>query len=110
MWNRLTARLLGSVWWFRPSDPRSIVPVLSLLLVSATCLLAYSNGANDNFKGVASLFGSETTDYRTALAWGTLSTFLGSVASVILAQGLLSAFSGKGLVPPSVAVVAGSRP
>ncbi len=77
--------------------------VLTLLLVGATCLLAYSNGANDNFKGVASLFGSETTDYRTALAWGTLTTFLGSVASVVLAQGLMSAFSGKGLVPPSVA-------
>lgn len=77
--------------------------MLSLLLVSATCLLAYSNGANDNFKGVASLFGSETTDYHTALAWGTFSTFLGSVASVVLAQGLLAAFSGKGLVPPSVA-------
>ena len=77
--------------------------VLSLLLVGATCLLAYSNGANDNFKGVASLFGSGTTDYRTALAWGTFSTFLGSVASVVLAQGLLAAFSGKGLVSPSVA-------
>lgn len=77
--------------------------VLSLLLVGATCLLAYSNGANDNFKGVASLFGSGTTDYRTALAWGTFSTFLGSLASVVLAQGLLSAFSGKGLVPPAIA-------
>jgi phosphate/sulfate permease len=28
------------------------------LLFFATCFLAYSNGANDNFKGVASLFGS----------------------------------------------------
>ena len=26
------------------------------LLFLATCFLAYSNGANDNFKGVASLF------------------------------------------------------
>lgn len=77
--------------------------MLSLLLIGATCLLAYSNGANDNFKGVASLFGSGTTNYRTAIAWGTFTTFLGSVASVVLAQGLLSAFSGKGLVPPAVA-------
>jgi len=77
--------------------------VLSLLLLGATCLLAYSNGANDNFKGVASLFGSDTTNYRTALAWGTFTTFAGSVASVVLAQGLLSAFSGKGLIPPDVA-------
>lgn len=76
---------------------------MSLLLLGATCLLAYSNGANDNFKGVASLFGSETTSYRTALIWGTFTTFLGSIASVVLAQGLLAAFSGKGLVPPSIA-------
>jgi PiT family inorganic phosphate transporter len=32
--------------------------VLGLLLFAATCFLAYANGANDNFKGVASLFGS----------------------------------------------------
>ena len=77
--------------------------MLSLLLFAATCFLAYSNGANDNFKGVASLFGSDTTDYRTAIAWGTVTTFLGSVASVFLAQALLTAFSGKGLVPDHVA-------
>ena len=77
--------------------------MLSLLLFGATCLLAYSNGANDNFKGVASLFGSGTTSYRTAIAWGTFTTLLGSLASVVLAQGLLSAFSGKGLVPSSLA-------
>jgi len=31
--------------------------VIALALFLATCFLAYSNGANDNFKGVASLFG-----------------------------------------------------
>jgi len=36
---------------------------LALLCVG---FLAYSNGANDNFKGVATLFGSGTTDYRRA--------------------------------------------
>ena len=35
--------------------------MLTLFLVVATCFLAYANGANDNFKGVASLFGSRTT-------------------------------------------------
>jgi len=76
---------------------------MSVLLFGAAGLLAYSNGANDNFKGVASLFGSQTSSYRTALAWGTFTTLLGSVASLALAQGLLTAFSGKGLVPASVA-------
>ncbi len=79
----------------------------SPLLLAAACFLAYSNGANDNFKGVATLFGSDTTDYRGAILWGTATTFLGSVASVFLAQRLLAAFSGKGLVPD---VVAGTEP
>ena len=77
--------------------------MMSLLLLATTCLLAYSNGANDNFKGVASLYGSDATDYRTALAWATVTTFLGSLAAIVLAQGLLGAFSGKGLVPAEVA-------
>lgn len=76
---------------------------MNTLLFAAACLLAYTNGANDNFKGVASLFGSDTTSYRTALIWGTAATFLGSIASVFIAQGLLEAFSGRGLVPNSIA-------
>ena len=69
------------------------------LLFAATCFLAYSNGANDNFKGVASLFGSRTASYRTALTWATITTAAGSIASLFLAQSLLKKFSGKGLVP-----------
>ncbi|MDP3703579.1 MAG: inorganic phosphate transporter [Candidatus Omnitrophota bacterium] len=61
--------------------------------------LAYANGANDNFKGVATLFGSRTTDYRKALWWATLTTLAGSCAAVLLSGGLVKAFSGKGLVP-----------
>ena len=38
------------------------------LIVIAMACVAYANGANDNFKGVATLFGSGTTDYRRALA------------------------------------------
>jgi inorganic phosphate transporter, PiT family len=71
---------------------------LSLLFL-ATCFLAYSNGANDNFKGVASLFGSRTCNYRTAISWATLTTFAGSITSIFLAQTLLKKFSGKGIVP-----------
>lgn len=70
-----------------------------LLLFLATCFLAYSNGANDNFKGVASLFGSRTTSYRTAISWATLTTGAGSLAAIFLAHSLLEKFSGKGLVP-----------
>ncbi|MFQ5569162.1 MAG: anion permease [Rhodothermales bacterium] len=77
--------------------------VVLVLLFVATCFLAYSNGANDNFKGVATLFGSGTTHYKQALLWATATTFAGSVASVFLARALVHRFSGKGLVPDAVA-------
>ena len=69
------------------------------LLIIAVLMLAYSNGANDNFKGVATLYGSRTTTFRGALIWATAATVLGSLLSVWLAQGLVVAFSGKGLIP-----------
>ena len=68
-------------------------------LFLATCFLAYSNGANDNFKGVASLFGSRTCNYRTAISWATITTFAGSIMSIFLAQTLLKKFSGNRIVP-----------
>ncbi|MBI5757680.1 MAG: inorganic phosphate transporter [Planctomycetales bacterium] len=68
-----------------------------VLILAAMCL-AYANGANDNFKGVATLFGSGTTTYRTALTWATVTTLLGSLAAVVLAQQLTTNFSGRGLV------------
>jgi PiT family inorganic phosphate transporter len=72
------------------------------LLVIATLLLAYANGANDTFKGVATLFGSRTMSYRQAVWWATGTTLAGSVAAVALAGTLVSAFSGKGLVPAAL--------
>ena len=73
------------------------------VLVVATLLLAYSNGANDNFKGVATLFGSGTTSYKSAITWATISTFAGSMTSLFLAETLLQNFSGRGLVPDELA-------
>ena len=70
--------------------------VLILILVLA---LAFANGANDNFKGVATLFGSGLLSFRSALALTTVSTFLGSALSLVFASELAKAFSGKGLVP-----------
>jgi PiT family inorganic phosphate transporter len=64
--------------------------------------LAYANGANDNFKGVATLFGSGTASYRLALRWATVMTLIGSLVALALASELLQTFSGKGLVPESV--------
>jgi PiT family inorganic phosphate transporter len=72
--------------------------MLILLFISAI-FLAYSNGANDNFKGVATLFGSGTTNYKNAINWATITTLSGSIAAIFLANELVKNFSGKGLVP-----------
>lgn len=73
-----------------------------ILLFAAACFLAFSNGANDNFKGVATLFGSGTTNYRTAISWATITTLMGSMAAIFLAGVLIKNFSGKGLVPDAL--------
>jgi PiT family inorganic phosphate transporter len=73
------------------------------VLFLVTLFLAYSNGANDNFKGVATLFGSGTTSYKSAIRWATVSTFAGSITSVVLAATLLRNFSGRGIVPDELA-------
>ena len=73
-----------------------------MIIVIAVLLVAYANGANDNFKGVATLFGSGTTDYRKALTWATVTTFSGSVAAFFFATRLVKTFTGKGLVPDAL--------
>ncbi|OYW77927.1 MAG: phosphate permease [Verrucomicrobia bacterium 12-59-8] len=69
------------------------------LITLAVGVVAYANGANANFKGVAALFGSGTTSYRTAVNWAAITTAAGCVAATFLAASLLKTFSGKGLVP-----------
>jgi len=66
--------------------------MLAFVLIAVLCL-AFANGANDNFKGVATLFGSGTTSYRNALAWATLAMLLGSMTATLLAGALLKSFS-----------------
>jgi PiT family inorganic phosphate transporter len=69
-----------------------------LLLCCTVGMLAFANGANDNFKGVATLFGSGCTDYRRALLWATVATGVGSLLAILLGGALLTRFTGKGLV------------
>ena len=52
--------------------------LITIFIFVTVIFLAYANGANDNFKGVATLFGSGTSDYKKALLWATITTFLGS--------------------------------
>jgi len=77
--------------------------LIAALIFLTTLFVAYANGANDNFKGVATLYGSNTATYRGAIALATVATFAGALCSVYLAEALVHAFSGKGLVPDAVA-------
>ena len=76
--------------------------MLLILLFLAVVFVTYSNGANDNFKGVATLWGSGTLAYKPALILATVATFVGSVCSYFFAAALIKNFSGKGLVPDNI--------
>lgn len=71
---------------------------MDFLLFASIALLSFANGANDNFKGVATLWGAGQTTYRKALAWATFCTFFGSLAAIWFAGGLVAKFNGSGLV------------
>lgn len=76
--------------------------MFSALLIVTALAVAYANGANANFKGVASLFGSGTTTYSTAVKWAAVTTAAGCVTALLLPSTLIQAFSGKGLVPQTL--------
>jgi inorganic phosphate transporter, PiT family len=78
-----------------------------LTLLAATALfLAFGNGANDNFKGFSTVWGSASLSYRTALILSNAATLAGGIISIILADGLIKQFSGRGLVEDAVAASA----
>jgi inorganic phosphate transporter, PiT family len=74
----------------------------TVFIFLATLFLAYANGANDNFKGVATLYGSGTTNFKKSILYATTTTALGSLMALYLASELIIVFKGKGLVPDDV--------
>jgi PiT family inorganic phosphate transporter len=76
--------------------------MLFVLLLGVTLFLAYANGANDNFKGVSTLYGSNRLSYADALKLAAVGQVAGSALSVLLADTLVKAFTGEGLVSPDV--------
>lgn len=76
---------------------------MDYLFLVIVAFLAFGNGANDNFKGFATVWGSGTLSYRHALTLATIATVAGSIASLLLAEGLVKQFSGRGLVPDAIA-------
>jgi len=68
-------------------------------LIVVVLTLAYVNGANDNIKPFATVYGSGVLPYRRALALATGAQVAGSAMSIVLAGALIKAFSGKGFLP-----------
>ncbi len=75
--------------------------LLAAALLMITIGLAYSNGANDVSKGIATLAGAGLSNYRTAIFWGSSCTVAGAVAAGFASQALVATFSGKGLIAGS---------
>ena len=71
---------------------------MEIAIFLSVLLLAYVNGANDNFKGVSTLYGGGVLNYKEALSWGSFSTAVGCLGAVLLVQGLAKKFGGAGLV------------
>ncbi|MBI5853975.1 MAG: inorganic phosphate transporter [Nitrospirae bacterium] len=70
---------------------------MEILAFALVLALAFANGTNDVSKAIATLVGSGVTDYRTALAWGTLWTILGAGLSGLVASAMVKTFS-QGLI------------
>lgn len=77
--------------------------LLTALVTLVVLFLAFANGANDTFKGVATLHGTGTLSYRNALAWAALTTFAGSAAGLSLSGALVRRFTGAGIVDAATA-------
>lgn len=75
---------------------------MTALVMIAVLVLAFSNGANDNSKGVATLIGSGGLSGRAALRLAAVATLAGSVGAMLLAGVLVKKFSGKGIVAESL--------
>ena len=70
---------------------------ISLLAFALVFALAFANGANDVSKAIATLVGSGVTNYRSAIAWGTVWTVVGAASAAFVASAMVKTFS-HGLV------------
>jgi len=76
---------------------------ISLLAFALVFALAFANGANDVSKAIATLVGSGVTDYRSAIAWGTVWTMVGAALGAFVARAIVNTFS-HGLVQTGVII------
>lgn len=75
---------------------------MEILFFIIVASLAFANGANDNFKGVATLWGGGDLSYRQAWFVANAATLLGACVAVYLGAEVAKTFSGKGVVGQDV--------
>jgi PiT family inorganic phosphate transporter len=83
------------LWWIRHFLKTTMD--ISLLAFALVFALAFANGANDVSKAIATLVGSGVTNYRSAIAWGTVWTVAGAALAAFVASSMINTFS-NGLV------------
>ena len=66
---------------------------IAILTIVAAAALAFANGSNDVSKGIATLAGCRRASYHRAIAWGTLWTAAGAVASLVISVDLVKTFT-----------------
>ena len=71
---------------------------MTVLFIVAAAWLAFANGSNDNFKGVATLWGSGMIGFGAARSLAAAATLLGSLTTAWLGAALVASFTGRGLV------------
>ena len=71
--------------------------LLTLLAFSLAFALSFANGTNDVSKAIATLVGSGVTNYRSAIAWGTVWTMVGAALAAFVASAMIKTF-GHGLI------------
>ncbi len=67
-----------------------LMAVAGLVLV---LILAWSNGANDISKGIATLVGNGSANARAAVLWGAFCTVLGGLVALLWGAALIKTFS-----------------
>jgi PiT family inorganic phosphate transporter len=75
---------------------------LEFLFFAVVAGLAFANGANDNFKGVATLWGGGDLSYRQAWFVSNGATLAGALVAVYLGGEVAKTFSGKGVVSEDI--------
>ena len=83
------------MWWIR--HLLRVTMEISLLAFALVFALAFANGTNDVSKAIATLVGSGVTNYRSAIAWGTVWTVIGAGVAAFVASAMIKTFS-HGLV------------